>query len=1009
MSWTPSQLQAISANEGNFLVSAGAGSGKTAVLTERAFRLVQEKKCRVDELLILTFSKKAAGEMKERIRNRFLKEGNNGDLESKKLAQEVDSASIMTFDAFCNSLVVKHHNLLGLRKDLSIAPGSVLRLERKKTLEKILSSYYEERNETWLKIINALGAKNDNAIEALILQILSVAELKIDKKLYLETCCNNYFSDEFLESIIKETFTRAKAILAECLSLSKTYEGDILADNDCSFFQGLLDVSSFDNFVDALGGATFKTIPRGSSEEDKSLRKQIKQLFNKDVVPLASFGHKEEIKASIQSSKPTVTFLVDTAKKLDEAVSQKMKEASLFDFADIASFAREIVSIPSISEELSKQYKFVMIDEYQDTSDLQEDLLAAFCKNNVFMVGDLKQSIYLFRNANPDIFLKKSIDFASKKGGELITLAKNFRSREEVLTSINSIFLKIMNRRLGGVDYLNGQALEYGNKACYDASSNEIYTTDTLLLSTGEGDARALSAQFICDDIISKINSGFPVYDYKSGLTRPAEPKDFAILASTKSSFLTYQRVFGAASLPIAVSDDIDVSTEAVTLTLFAFARLYAGFHDEATVKHCYAAIKRSYLFMEEDEEIYHSIKSGDYLSSPLIKEVEGDLSYIETHTIGESVSHIISTFGFIDHLDVLGATKNNFEKLINFVSIGDALSRLGYDFSAFATFQEDLKSSDEELKLSAPIDTGNSVKLMSIHASKGLEFPIVYLPELERRFFKGFDKETMFADQELGISVPSLDEPSTNSILKKLRGDRLNLALTSEKTRLLYVAMTRAKEKLILLFCDSGKEQKADLILPKSFASMLKPLNFHPKPVSLLEQSLFYKRQETVIVSRDISFLPFSVISKEKEKTRASKELPTTPDYGALSYGERLHKLMELVDFASLDSSFIEDKKDKEVISKVLALPFFSAIKEAKAFHEYQFLDPITNVHGVIDLLLVFPDHAAVVDFKAGSIDDPEYGRQLSLYSAFVERTFSLPCEEYLLSLRQARLNRLK
>lgn len=1030
--WTAPQLEAIQAGEGRYLLSAGAGSGKTAVLTERIKRLIlthehDEKPLGLANLLVLTFTNKAAHEMKERVRDAFLKE------QRSDLASEVETADITTFDAFALSLVKKYHLSLGLSGDLTILDEKDFALAEQQILDEILATYYAKKDPAFLDFVSHYALKDDSLICQMVRLLLSKAELTGDKKAFFDQAVEEAYSPEFL-SAQRDEF--AEYLHERLLALSESVGGyedqENLASVDRAFLEPLLSLKTYQELYAGLANLRYPSLSKTDkdtrSAQDTALHGALSKEFGSIRDTLVNFGDEASELAFIEATKPYAEIWLALAKELDERLSAYKACYGVYSFADIAFAAREAVGIPSVCSELKARYRYVMVDEFQDTSDLQFALLSALDNGNFFAVGDIKQSIYRFRKANPALFLSCQERFL-KGEGKVIVLPDNFRSRKEVIDDLNALFQELMSKPLGEVTYDQSQALKASNPV-YAGSGDDRYHLEKIVYEKApQWSPSECEARLIAKDIQAKILSGFSVLD-KNGIPHTLHYGDCAILISRKANFATYESVFNAAKIPLSVSNDEDLSSADVVMVMQSFLRLGLSIdRDPMACKHCYASIMRSYLYGAKDPEIYRSLADGSYETSPLFETIRGDKGILSHASAEAAVRYYLTKFPLIDRLSVLGDVKANYEALLSFVSQGLAYDRLGGDYASFIDYFSLRSRYDIDFSLPAPQDSGDFVKLMTIHASKGLEFPVVYLSEIDAAVSKQDTSKTLGYSFAHGFLIPQSHVAGNSfNFLFELDKQEEKMAGLSERMRLYYVALTRAKEKAILL-----ERKHPGLTLCREDATHL--LQLHEKrgkdgettftarikePTSfyefnaLSEHFTFQTRQEIPLEVAPLSLTSASeeAIPSPVKRTltgverqplvhlRASKESLEPLDEGALSRGNVLHRYLEVADIKSKDVSFIANPEDRAIILRVMELPLFQEANAAEIYHEYPFYDEENDVHGAIDLLLVYPSKAVVVDFKTKEIDDPAYPKQLALYRAYIERAFNKKCETYLLSI---------
>ena len=442
MNLTKEQQLAVDLEGSNIIVSAGAGSGKTAVLSERVIRKLKDG-VDIRDILILTFTNEAAGEMSTRIRKKMKKAGLDEQLAF------LDQAYIMTFDAFALNLVKKYHYILNMSKNIGVIDASIIDLKKKKFLEEIFLSLYEEKNSNFLEMINNFTRLDDDTIVEAILNINECLDLKYDKDKYLDSYINNFYSDTYVNKIFDEYFMYVKELSLKLEDLVLSIENFM---DDASYEKVYDTLSKLfrPNKYDDLYRYKDVTLPKFMKLDSDGIKikEEIKDTFSelKELI----YYSEDELKSYYLDTKKYVEVIIEIIKMLDEKVNKYKYEHNAFEFSDIAKLAIKIVAEhEDIRLELKNKFNEIMIDEYQDTNDLQETFISFLENDNVYMVGDIKQSIYRFRNANPMIFKEKYDKYTNNDGGKKIDLLKNFRSREEVLFNINEVFAPLMTKDIG--------------------------------------------------------------------------------------------------------------------------------------------------------------------------------------------------------------------------------------------------------------------------------------------------------------------------------------------------------------------------------------------------------------------------------------------------------------------------------------------------------------------------------------------------------------------------------
>ena len=559
MNFTENQQKAITTSGKNIIISAGAGSGKTAVLTERVLRLVKEG-IKPNNLLILTFTNAAAKEMKERIKSKLIKEN------FEEEASLVDSSYITTFDSFSLSILKKYHYLLNIPNDITPAEETIILIEKEKILENIFNKLYQEEHPAFTNLIRDFSLKNDDDIRKLILKIYSKLELKTNIEEYLNSYEEKYFSNEFIDQLIKEYTDFLKEKVNEIYDVFKLLENEIDSDYTNKIIIDIekLSKSNTYNEIRENSNIIVPRLPNNQTEEVKTLKQELKDLID-GLISLTKKEEKELID-DIISTKENTLEIICIIKELHEELMKYKEKNELYTFTDIAKKSINLIkNFREVKESLTNEFAEIMIDEYQDTSDIQEEFINLIANNNIYMVGDIKQSIYRFRNANPDIFKEKYNSYSEGIEGLKIDLVENFRSREEVLDSINDMFERFMDQEIGGADYKVSHRLKFGLKQYNSFKNIDMYNTELLMYddknlikNTTKTEEEAFQ---IAKDINLKLNT-FKVYDSSLGKERNIEYKDITILLPTKKDFELYKKILEYNKIPSTIVKDLSLSKE---------------------------------------------------------------------------------------------------------------------------------------------------------------------------------------------------------------------------------------------------------------------------------------------------------------------------------------------------------------------------------------------------------------------------------------------------------------
>ncbi len=1033
--WTDEQWNAIYDKGHNIIVSAGAGSGKTAVLSERVIENLKSGMS-IKEVLLLTFTKAASLEMKTRIRNKIKK---NPSL-SKELSL-IDEAYITTFDSFALSIVKKYHYILNISPNVSIIDGSLIRIKKKEILTNIFDKYYENRNEKFLKLISDFCIKDDKEIFESILSIYSKIDLKYNKNEYLDNYINEYFNIDRINNDIKDY---------EKLLMSKFEELDYLIE-DMSYYtdsdyitnlrlsvSNLMHSKTYDEIVSNLS-VEIPRLPKGSTDEVKEKKELINDVI-KNIKSLCTYKNREEIMSSILSTKDYKEVIIDILKDFDEYVMAYKYENDIYEFTDIANLAIKLVKENvSVKEELKSSFKEIMIDEYQDTNDLQEILINLISNNNVYMVGDIKQSIYRFRNANPDIFKEKYNKYSNHIGGEKIDLNKNFRSREEVLNNINLLFNKVMDESIGGADYIKSHQMIFGNKS-YIKKGKTLQNYDFELYSymydkKSEYSKEEIEAFIIAKDILSKVKGNYQIFDKDTSVLRNAEYSDFVILMDRTTNFDLYKKIFLYLGIPLELYKDetMNEDTDIIVLNnLIKFTiKLDTGVYDKE-LEYLFTSVMRSFLCESPDEEIFDTIKNKTILTSPLANKVRK--IKLNNKSSYEIINDLINEFDFYNKLITIGNESASSVKLNSILSNAKTTSSIGYDINSFSEYLDNVIKEKIDIKYTIHSGVSNSVKIMTIHKSKGLEFPICYFSGLYKPFNISDIKEKFTYSNKYGIITPYFDEGVAETIYKHLlKNDYLKEEI-SEKIRLFYVALTRAKEKMILVMpyeeIVNGKESDlVSSVVRSKYKSLLdivsSTLVSLTKYVTVIDYnksgitkdySLLIKKDFKSGIEKSTEVLNVNELLVENETlidkhySKENNKLITSDVKKNMKFGKYVHEVLEYFDLKKKDYSYIKDEFIKNKIISFSNLPIFDNVNEANIFHEYEFIYTLNNTkyHGVIDLMLEYPSHIDIIDYKLSDVTDINYISQLNGYKEYISSITKKTVNVYLYSIINEKISSL-
>lgn len=1024
MAWTKEQETAIYTEGTNIIVSAGAGSGKTAVLTERVLEKVK-KGVSVDNLLILTFTKMAAKEMRERIGTKLLENGFTKEL------SKLDTADITTFDSYALSLVKKYHYYLNVSKDINIIDASVITLYKRKTLNDIFEELYNSNDEDFLSLIREYTLKSDKDIFEFILNINNKLDLKTNKKSYLD----NYIEDRFNETTInKDIDTYIKEIIN---IINKIHEYlEYIDDNDYldKLYQVLSPLLDSDDYISIKDNINIK-LPqaRGVSDTTKEYKEKIKKAID-SIKDLTIYKDTIEIKNSILKTKPYVSCIIKIIKALDIKVQNYKEIYNYYEYSDIANLAIKLVKENSqIREEIKNNLNEILIDEYQDTNDVQEEFISYISNNNVYMVGDIKQSIYRFRNANPYIFKNKYDMYSSHNNGMKIDLNKNFRSREEVINNINLMFNHIMDDYLGGASYQKEHQMIYGNlmyQGNGDNKENNNFEIYNYLNDTNYKN-NEIEPFVIADDINNKIKNNYKVFDKDTKGIRNVKYSDFVILLDNSKSFELYKKILEYNNIPTSIVKSINLIDGEVILVIKNIISFIIKIKDniiDNDFKKLFISLGRSFIFNIDDNVLFDYFLNNNYKDSDIYR-ISNEISKrIDFISLDEIIDLIIDKYDLYNKLFLLGDNASNTIRIDKLKEITSNLTNLNYDIYDYQKYLEDIISNDLKIEYNVGDNSTDTVKIMTIHASKGLEFSICYFSGLFNRFNISEAVNRYTYDNEYGIIIPYKDNFYYNTIYHKLAYRNYIKENISERIRLLYVALTRAKEKMIFILPSSNKDEAfiSDIIdnnireKYNSFASIMYSLegvtkkyykNIDLSKINITKDYNMIKNNNYLkLINRvDDKLLVDNIniiTNKEEEKSFSKKNIHiiSKEEELKLEYGRRVHELFELTDFNNIDNLY---GKDREIIVNFLNN---IDINNCDIYKEYEFIYEEDNItyHGIIDLLLVYNDSIKIIDYKLKNINDTAYLKQLNGYKSYIEKVFGKPTYIYLYSIIDNKLEKL-
>ncbi len=874
--FTEDQQKAISIDGRQLLLSAAAGSGKTAVLIERIFRIITDPTLNVDvdKLLVLTFTEAAALEMKTRLLERLEKslERNPDDDNLIKQMNLINYANISTMHSFCSKIIRNNFHMLDLDPSFKISGSEEPILLKMESMFEVMEIKYQEGRKEFHNLVEIFGNKvMDNGLVEVIEKLYNYSQNTPFPNDWLTSVVekynkNNYetINDITWLNIIKDYCSKnIKAAIEEldfCISLAEErggFEKLLEGFYECKeFLSNYLNAINIDitSVYYLVQDEKIKAphVYRGKIKEtlDIEVYEKVKDLYNNNVRSVVNkisedFFNKplEDFAEEIFKLYPLMVELQSIVNLLDEHYTSKKREKNILDFNDLEHFALKVLVekkedlyvITEPGKELQQFYHEILIDEYQDTNLVQDTIINAIAKDNsyknIFMVGDVKQSIYKFRRAKPELFMEKYLNFSCEEGNNdlRINLSQNFRSKDIVLDGINFIFTQLMSVDFGGIPYDNTAMLHLGAKDYTTEnglSTNVEYIIGDNFQGNNEEDEESVSspeieAKIIASKIIEMVDSNQPLLiQCGDGLKerRPVRYGDIVVLLRSLTSVSTFVNEFKKNNIPAFGSNKANYFKTLEVQTIISILQIIDNsFQDIHMVGVLHSPI---YDFTPDDlleikgdskEKFYNCIKNYKGTNKKLKDKINNflnDLNRWKLLSKKNSISELLWTiYADTNYMVYVKAMENGevrkgnlrvlHEKALNY-------EKTSYkDLFNFLKYIEQLERSESEISSAKSVsENENAVKIMTIHKSKGLEFPVVFVSQMGKKFNLLDERSNFVIHEDLGFSFKYFDEAlrvtsdtiSRLAIIKQLHDENL-----AEELRILYVALTRAKEKLIV------------------------------------------------------------------------------------------------------------------------------------------------------------------------------------------------------------------
>lgn len=860
--WTSEQKKVIDLRDRDILVSAAAGSGKTAVLVERIVNriCVDNPPVDIDRMLVVTFTKAAAAEMRERVSRAIdsLKEQKPDDEKLQRQSTLVHNALITTIDSFCLFVVQNNFAQLNLDPDFRIGDQAELKLMLKDALAQVFEdNYAREDNEEFINLIDTYSkGRNDSAVRQMVEDIYYKAGSSSWPRKWMNSLLRLYDikSAKQLEDseIIKEIVDYSRVLLEEAvqeLTMAKDLASAtpglekyaLTLSEDIALFDGMADVTGYvgmQEFLNKISFGRIAVIRKFDGDEKKKERvKSMRDATKKKVdgIKQKYFGMSIELMyEQLERQRPFVKELIRLSLEFYDAMEAVKTRKRVFDFSDIEHFALRILVDEQTLEptetarEFSKHFEEIMIDEYQDSNQVQEDILTAISREhqgvgNMFMVGDVKQSIYRFRMARPELFMEKYNTYTSDDSAhQRIDLHKNFRSRNEVLDFTNDIFYKIMAADLGNVQYDDDAALYPGASYPKETMRPELLLVDYKDEDLSEiiEDKVQIEALLIANRIRSLMENGM-VTDKKTGQLRAVQYRDIVILSRSVATWgNTVAAVLKDCDIPAHVESNTGYFSSYEIQVILSMLRILDNPLQDIPM----AAVLASPIVGMDDEELaqIRSAFKGVSFAQAALSAMAGEDGYedeklkafalvferlrgaVADTPIHELLYRMLDETGFYRYASAMPAGKRrrqNIDMLIEMAAAYEKTSYKGlFHFVRYIDIQQKYEIDYGEADTAGEND--DVVRIMTIHKSKGLEFPVVFVSGLGKGFNTQDTKSDLVIHEKLGLGlVEKTKSPRTKrpSLIRNEIESRIKRENLGEELRVLYVALTRAKEKIIL------------------------------------------------------------------------------------------------------------------------------------------------------------------------------------------------------------------
>ena len=1080
--FTPEQIQVINDRGNNLLVSAAAGSGKTTVMIERIKDLIVKDHVPIENFLVVTFTKASSLDMKARLINKLSQEPASPFLLDQ--IDNINTADVSNLHSFCARLLKSYFYEAGLDPTFVVLAQEEVDALKQKALNILFDKEFESNNQEFFTLLDCLQKnRSDKELKECILKLHEFFNVIFNKEQWFESCLKSLYNpildknqacgiingyvcgriEKIIEQINMKISYYSDLQLKDFVAYLQTMESQLLTVNNRNSFtknaQNLYAITAYG--APPKVDEVFAEHRKELDEFRLSVKKEIEN-FKENFIS----DNPDKLKQELAIAKNLAITLYNSAVKFNEIFSELKREKGGLDFNDLEQFTLKVLENPEILNTLKQKYKYVFVDEYQDINAVQEKIITLLSgENNRFMVGDIKQSIYRFRLCDPDIFLEKYNSYKNLSKCKSIDLSKNFRSNKDILNFVNLVFDDRMTIDFGGIDYKETARLEAGSDfteenpvtLCYintqeltESKKNAGKVDVSKVYSVKEHEQLEelehlkfkAESEYIASEILDLV-ANKTIYDAKTKTNKSIRYKDIAILLPARNNFLDcLLEVFASCGIPVSTDASQNVLTDQFVKSIYNYLKLiYNSKQDIEMFSVLYSPLTDFSLneiaqlrILEPDCKFFYqslqNCKQNNAINAKLLQKICNFIQNIDKYrklagykTVKQIAKQIVTDFNIIN---LILTEKDGNQRLNLLNKFIDILPESNiYEFFADGPL--------ETINAEKSADI-NAVQIVTIHKSKGLEYPVAFVADIDRQFNLQNMYSNMLISKELGLGVDFFDQQErfkNTSVAKeaiKLTETRKNI---EEQQRLLYVALTRAINKLYVFGCKNIDKLKTFFPERKnSFSDWFDSfaynyVNHNSSKVNVVikeatdylvdlsnnkkTQIAFGKAEKTVqqLVEESISNkylyneatkLPqkmsvTQIASGNTESEEEYKKQNYSYNKSSIETGNAYHKLMQYIDFTSNTLELLEENINKLLISGKVTkedLLLIDYAKVLKLLNNKDFINVTTNpvilrekeffynknnsqevliVQGIVDLIAIDNNQAIILDYKTGNL----------------------------------------